>query len=65
MNLPLEFDSVRFFDMPLEPLLAKLEQNIADDFSMERLAEAGQLSHSQLYREFYNATGHIFGRTHT
>jgi len=47
--------------MPLSPLLAELEQNIADDFSMERLAEAGQLSRTQLYREFYNVTGHTMG----
>ena len=47
--------------MPLEPLLAKLENNIADDFSMERLAEAGQLSRSQLYRDFYSLTGHTMG----
>jgi AraC-like DNA-binding protein/predicted transcriptional regulator YdeE len=44
--------------MPLDPLLAELEQNIADDLRVERLAEAGQLSRTQLYREFYNATGH-------
>jgi AraC-like DNA-binding protein len=44
--------------MPLEPLLAELEQNLADDFSVERLAEVGLLSRSQLYREFYDATGH-------
>ena len=47
--------------MPLDPLLAKLEQNIAEDFSMERLAEAGQLSRSQLYRDFYSLTGHTMG----
>jgi len=47
--------------MPLDPLLAELEQNLADDFSMERLAEAGQLSRTQLYREFYNVTGHTMG----
>ena len=28
--------------MSLDPLLAELEQNIADDYSMERLAETGQ-----------------------
>jgi AraC-like DNA-binding protein/predicted transcriptional regulator YdeE len=44
--------------MPLEPLFTELEQNIADDLSVERLAEAGLFSRSQLYREFYNATGH-------
>ena len=47
--------------MPFNPLLADLEQNLADDFSMERLAEAGQLSRTQLYYEFYNATGHTMG----
>ena len=47
--------------MPLDPLLAELEQNLTDDFSMERLAEAGQLSRTQLYREFYNVTGHTMG----
>lgn len=46
--------------MPLEPLFTELEQNIADDLSVERLAEAGLFSRSQLYREFYNATGHSF-----
>ena len=44
--------------MPLEPLLAELEQNIADDCSMEHLAEAGPFSRTQLYREFYSLTGH-------
>jgi len=44
--------------MPLDPLLAELEQNIAEDLSVERLAGAGLLSRSQLYREFYSATGH-------
>ena len=44
--------------MPLEPLFAELEQNLADDFNVERLAGAGRLSRTQLYREFYNATGH-------
>jgi len=44
--------------MPLEPLLAELEQNIAEDLSVERLAEAGLLSRSQLYRDFYSLTGH-------
>ena len=38
--------------MPLEPLLANLEQNISNDISVERLAEAGLLSRSQLYREY-------------
>jgi len=44
--------------MPLDPLLAKLEQNIAEDIRVEGLAEAGFLSRAQLYREFYDATGH-------
>ena len=44
--------------MPLESLLTKLEQNISHDLNVERLAEAGLLSRSQLYREFYNTTGH-------
>ena len=44
--------------MPLDPLLAELEHNLADDLSVERLAGAGRLSRSQLYREFYSATGH-------
>ena len=44
--------------MPLDPLFAELEQNIAEDLSVERLAGAGLLSRSQLYREFYSATGH-------
>ncbi|MCL2106010.1 MAG: helix-turn-helix domain-containing protein [Oscillospiraceae bacterium] len=44
--------------MPLTPLLAELEQNIANDISVDRLAEAGLLSRSQLYREFYDTTGH-------
>ena len=47
--------------MPLDPLLAELEQNLADDFSMERLAEAGKLSRTQLYYEFYSVTGHTMG----
>jgi len=47
--------------MPLEPLFAELEHNIADDLSMERLAEAGMLSRTQLYYEFYNVTGHTMG----
>ena len=47
--------------MPLDPLLAELERNITDDFSMERLAEAGLISRTQLYREFYNVTGHTMG----
>ena len=44
--------------MPLSPLLTKLEQNISNDLNVERLAEAGLLSRSQLYREFYSITGH-------
>jgi len=44
--------------MPLEPLLAELEQNISERLSVERLAEAGPLSRSQLYRDFYSHTGH-------
>ncbi|MCL2123977.1 MAG: AraC family transcriptional regulator [Desulfovibrionaceae bacterium] len=44
--------------MPLEPILTNLEENIADDLSVERLAGAGRLSRTQLYREFYTATGH-------
>jgi len=44
--------------MPLESLLAALEQNIADDLNVERLAQAGRLSRTQLYREFYSSTGH-------
>jgi len=47
--------------MPLDPLLTNLEQNIADNFSMERLAEVGLLSRTQLYYEFYNVTGHTMG----
>ena len=44
--------------MPLAPLLANLEQNIASEISVDRMADAALLSRSQLYREFYNATGH-------
>ena len=44
--------------MPLDPLFAALEENLAEDLSVERLARAGHFSRSQLYREFYNATGH-------
>jgi len=44
--------------MPLEPLFAALEQNITDSLNVERLAETGHLSRSQLYREFYSVTGH-------
>jgi len=44
--------------MPLDALLATLEQNIAEELNVERLAGAGLLSRSQLYREFYSATGH-------
>ena len=44
--------------MPLDPLLAELEQNIANDLNVNRLAETGRLSRTQLYREFYNTTGH-------
>ena len=44
--------------MPLEPLLADLEQNISNDLNVERMADAALLSRSQLYREFYNVTGH-------
>ena len=47
--------------MPLDPLFAELEQNITGDLSMERLAKAGLLSRSQLYREFYNTAGHTMG----
>ena len=47
--------------MPLEPLLAKLEHNLADDLNMEHLAEVGLLSRTQLYREFYSLTGHTMG----
>ncbi|MCL2445425.1 MAG: helix-turn-helix domain-containing protein [Oscillospiraceae bacterium] len=47
--------------MLLEPLLAKLEQNIADDHNMQRLAQAGLLSRSQLYRELYSVIGHTMG----
>jgi AraC-like DNA-binding protein len=44
--------------MPLDPLLAELEQSLADDLKVERLAKAGPLSRSQLYRNFYSLTGH-------
>ena len=44
--------------MPLEPLFAALEHNIAESLSVERLAGAGPLSRSQLYRDFYSVTGH-------
>ena len=44
--------------MPLEPPLAELEKSIANRLDVERLAEAGLLSRSQLYRAFYSATGH-------
>jgi len=44
--------------MPLAPLLAALEQNITEELDVQRLAGAGLLSRSQLYREFYSATGH-------
>jgi len=44
--------------MPLEPLLAELEQNMSDELSVERLAGAGTRSRSQLYRDFYSVTGH-------
>jgi len=47
--------------MPLEPLLVELEQNITDSYSMERLAEAGHLSRTQLYRDFYSLAGHTMG----
>jgi len=44
--------------MPLEPLFAALEQNLADELRVERLAGAGPHSRSQLYRDFYSVTGH-------
>ena len=44
--------------MPLDPLLAQLEQTIADDLRVERLADTALLSRSQLYRDFYSLTGH-------
>ena len=44
--------------MPLEPLFAELEQNMAGELNVEHLAGAGQLSRTQLYREFYSVTGH-------
>ena len=44
--------------MPLEPLFAALEQNISNDINVDRMADAARLSRTQLYREFYNATGH-------
>ena len=44
--------------MQLDALLAALEQTIAEELNVERLAGAGLLSRSQLYREFYSATGH-------
>ena len=47
--------------MPLESLLVELEQNITDSYSMERLAEAGHLSRTQLYRDFYSLAGHTMG----
>jgi len=47
--------------MPFESLLAQLEQNITDSYSMERLAKAGHLSRSQLYRDFYSLAGHTMG----
>jgi AraC-like DNA-binding protein/predicted transcriptional regulator YdeE len=46
------------FAMPLDPLLTELEQNISNDINVDRLADAALLSRSQLYREFYNTTGH-------
>ncbi|MDR0883747.1 MAG: helix-turn-helix domain-containing protein [Oscillospiraceae bacterium] len=44
--------------MPINPLLTELEANITNALSVERLADAGLLSRSQAYREFYSATGH-------
>ena len=44
--------------MPLDPLLDAVEQNIAEDLRVEDLAGAGFISRAQLYREFYNETGH-------
>jgi len=44
--------------MPRDPLLGAVEQNIAESLSIDSLAEAGFLSRSQLYREFYDLTGH-------
>ena len=44
--------------MPIDPLLTELEQSLAENLNVESLAEAGLLSRSQLYREFYSATGH-------
>ena len=44
--------------MQLDALLDILEQDIAGSLSVEDLAGAGFVSRTQLYREFYNATGH-------
>lgn len=44
--------------MRLDPLFDALEQRMADDISVESLAETGLLSRSQLYREFYSTAGH-------
>ena len=44
--------------MPLDSILEAMEQNLAGDLKVEELAEAGFLSRTQLYREFYSATGH-------
>jgi len=44
--------------MPFDSLLDEMEQNLGGELYVEGLAEAGFLSRTQLYRAFYNATGH-------
>ena len=44
--------------MPFDSLLDEMEQNLGGELRVEDLAEAGFVSRTQLYRAFYNATGH-------
>ncbi|MCL2298995.1 MAG: helix-turn-helix domain-containing protein, partial [Firmicutes bacterium] len=44
--------------MPFDSLLDAMERDLSGELSVEGLAGAGFVSRTQLYREFYNATGH-------
>jgi len=44
--------------MPFDSILDAMEQSLGGELRVEDLAEAGFLSRTQLYRAFYNATGH-------
>ncbi len=42
----------------MSSLIRYIENNLISDLDIERLTNAGYVSHTQLYRDFYSLTGH-------